>query len=195
MSGRKKVAVLISGRGSNMTALIKAAKEEKFPADISLVISNQPAARGLETARSHGIEALAIDHAEFTTREDFEQELHKTLLSRHIELVACAGFMRKLTASFTRNWEGRMINIHPSLLPKYKGLNTHQRALDAGDEEHGCTVHYVTAELDSGPVIMQASVPILKGDTADDLAARVLTEEHRIFPLALARVAKDLAGQ
>ncbi len=187
---RKRVAVLISGRGSNMNALIEAAKDADYPAQISLVISNRPAARGLDVARSENIAAVAIDHAGFESREDFEQELHKTLLDHDIEIIACAGFMRKLTASFTRKWEGRMINIHPSLLPKYKGLNTHQRALDAGDKEHGCTVHYVTAELDSGPNIMQATVPVLPGDMPDDLAARILVQEHRIFPLSLAEVAR-----
>ncbi len=195
MSGRIKTAVLISGRGSNMNTLIEAAGDADFPAEISLVIANRPAAKGLEIARAQEIEAIAIDHTGFDARETFEQELQKTLVDHEIELVVCAGFMRKLTASFTRNWEGRMINIHPSLLPRYKGLDTHQRALEAGDKEHGCTVHYVTAELDSGPVIMQASVPVLKGDTADDLAGRVLIEEHRIFPLALAKVAERLTGQ
>lgn len=178
-----------------MTALVEAAGSADYPAEIKLVISNRPDAKGLETAQSQGIKAIGIDHASFATREEFEQELHKMLLAHNIEIVVCAGFMRKLTASFTRKWEGRMINIHPSLLPKYKGLNTHQRALDAGDKEHGCTVHYVTAELDSGPVIMQARVPILDGDTADDLAARILVEEHRIFPLALAEVAQNLTSQ
>jgi len=189
---RKKTAVLISGRGSNMSALIEAAKDADYPAQISLVISNRPTAKGLEIARSEGITAIAIDHTEFETREAFEDELHKTLVEHDIEIIACAGFMRKLTASFTRKWEGRMINIHPSLLPKYKGLNTHQRALDAGDKEHGCTVHFVTAELDSGPNIMQASVPVMPGDTPDDLAARILVQEHRIFPLSLAKVADEM---
>ncbi len=178
-----------------MSTLVKAAQDSNYPAEISLVVSNRPLAKGLEIAATHGIKAVAIDHTKFENREAFEQELQKTLIAHNIEIVVCAGFMRKLTAWFTQNWEGRMINIHPSLLPKYKGLDTHQRALDAGDTEHGCTVHYVTAELDSGPVIMQASVPVLDGDTADDLAARILIEEHRIFPLALAKVANDLAGQ
>jgi len=178
-----------------MSTLIEAAQADDYPADIVLVVSNRPAAKGLEVARAQDIEAVALDHTEFETREAFEQKLHETLVDHAIELVVCAGFMRKLTASFTRNREGRMINIHPSLLPRYKGLNTHQRALDAGDKEHGCTVHYVTAELDSGPMIMQASVPICDGDTADVLAARVLAQEHRIFPLALAKVAQGLGGQ
>ena len=171
-----------------MTALIEAAKADDYPAEIVLVISNKPEAKGLDVARSENIAAIAIDHTEFDSREAFEDALHKTLLEHDIEIIACAGFMRKLTATFTRKWEGAMINIHPSLLPKYKGLNTHQRALEAGDTEHGCTVHYVTAELDSGPIIMQAKVPVLKGDTPDDLAARILLEEHRIFPLSLAKV-------
>lgn len=176
-----------------MTALVDTAQgEADFPADIALVISNRPDVLGLESARERGIEAIAIDHKHYQRREAFEDDLHKALSDRGIELVVCAGFMRKLTATFTRKWEGAMINIHPSLLPKYKGLHTHQRALDAGDKEHGCTVHYVTAELDSGPVIMQAKVPVLDGDTADDLAARILVEEHRIFPLSLAIAAKNL---
>lgn len=178
-----------------MSALIEASKQADYPVEISLVISNRPTAKGVEIAQSHNITAFAIDHTKFETREAFEQELHNALVSHNIEIIACAGFMRILTASFTQKWEGRMINIHPSLLPKYKGLNTHQRALDAGDAEHGCTVHYMSAELDSGPVIMQAKVPVLEGDSADDLAARILVEEHRIFPLALAQVAKDLTGQ
>ena len=177
-----------------MTALVDAAKKDaEFPAEIVLVISNRPDVLGLGSASKRGIEALAIDHKSYETREAFEDELHKALSDRGIELVVCAGFMRKLTATFTRKWEGAMINIHPSLLPKYKGLHTHQRALDAGDKEHGCTVHYVTAELDSGPIIMQAKVPVLDGDTADDLAARILVEEHRIFPLSLALAAKAIA--
>lgn len=190
-SGRKKVAVLISGRGSNMSALIDASKQADYPAEISLVISNRPTAKGIEIAQSHGITAFAIDHTEFETRDAFEQKLHNELVSHNIEIIACAGFMRILTASFTQKWQGRMINIHPSLLPKYKGLNTHQRALDAGDTEHGCTVHYMSAELDSGPVVMQAKVPVLEGDTADDLAARILVKEHEIFPLSLAKVARQ----
>jgi len=190
-ASRKKVAVLISGRGSNMSALIDAARSNDYPAEICLAISNRPEAKGLDVARDENIAAVAIDHKQFDTREAFEQKLHQTLLDHDIEIIACAGFMRKLTASFTLKWEGSMINIHPSLLPKYKGLNTHQRALEAGDKEHGCSVHYVTAELDSGPIIIQASVPVLAGDTPDDLALRVLKEEHRIFPLGLAKVAQS----
>jgi len=189
----KKVAVLISGRGSNMSALIKAAKADDYPAEIVLVISNKPCAKGLEVARSENIPAIAIDHTEFESREGFEDALHKALLDHDIEIVVLAGFMRKLTGSFTCKWEGAMINIHPSLLPKYKGLDTHQRALDAGDKEHGCTVHYVTAELDAGPIVMQAKIPVLEGDTPDDLAARILEQEHRIFPLSLAKVARSIS--
>lgn len=187
----KKVAVLISGRGSNMSALIDAAKSKDYPAKICLVISNRPDAKGLDVARDENIVAIAIDHRQFETREAFEQKLHQTLLDHRIEIITCAGFMRKLTASFTQKWEGSIINIHPSLLPKYKGLNTHQRALEAGDKEHGCSVHFITAELDAGPIIIQASVQVLDGDTPDDLALRVLKEEHRIFPLGLAKVARS----
>jgi len=176
-----------------MSALIEAAKDEDYQAEITLVVSNRPGAKGLEVARAENITALAIDHTAFNRREDFEAALHKTLVDHGIEIIACAGFMRILSASFTHKWEGRLINIHPSLLPKYKGLNTHQRALDAGDKEHGCTVHYMTAELDSGPIIMQAKVPVKEGDSADDLARRVLKEEHRIFPLSLAKACEQLS--
>lgn len=189
MSSRKKVAVLISGRGSNMSALIAAAGASDYPADIALVVSNRPEAAGLETAKAAGIAAETIDHKAFENREAFEAALDKLLVDHKIEIIACAGFMRKLTSSFTRKWEGRMINIHPSLLPKYKGLNTHARALEAGDKEHGCTVHYVTAELDSGPIIMQARVPVHADDTETTLAARVLEQEHKIYPPSLAKVA------
>ena len=178
-----------------MSALIEATKSPDYPAEVCLVISNRPDAKGLNVARSEGIAVVAIDHTQFEKREDFESLLQQILLDHNIEIVACAGFMRKLTASFTRNWEGSMINIHPSLLPKYKGLNTHARALEAGDKEHGCTVHFVTAELDSGPIIMQASVPVLADDTVDDLAARILIEEHQIFPLSLAKVARSHGQQ
>jgi phosphoribosylglycinamide formyltransferase-1 len=192
LSIRRKTAVFISGRGSNMTALIEAAKAADYPAEIKLVISNRPEAKGLETAKAEGITAIAIDHTDFDSREAFEDQLQETLLANDIELIALAGFMRKLTSSFTQKWQGRMINIHPSLLPKYKGLNTYQRAIDAGDSEHGATVHYVTGELDSGPHIVQAAVPIKAGDNADRLAARVLVQEHRIYPIALAKAANAL---
>ena len=193
MSGRKKVAVLISGRGSNMEALIEAARAADCPFEITAVISNNPGAGGLKTAQSAGIATAVIDHREFDTREAFEEVLYETLLVFAADLVACAGFMRIMTEGFTRRLEGRMLNIHPSLLPAYKGLHTHERALRDGVRLHGCTVHFVTADLDGGPIIIQGAVPVLSGDTADSLAARVLGVEHRIFPRALALVATGQA--
>ena len=193
MSGRKKVAVLISGRGSNMEALIEAARAADCPFEITAVISNNPGAGGLKTAREEGIATAVIDHREFETREAFEEVLYETLLVFAADLVACAGFMRIMTEGFTRRLEGRMLNIHPSLLPAYKGLHTHERALRDGVRLHGCTVHFVTADLDGGPIIIQGAVPVLSGDTADSLAARVLGVEHKIFPRALALVATGQA--
>ena len=193
MSGRKKVAVLISGRGSNMEALIEAARAADCPFEITAVISNNPGAGGLKTAREEGIATAVIDHREFETREAFEEVLYETLLVFAADLVACAGFMRIMTEGFTRRLEGRMLNIHPSLLPAYKGLHTHERALRDGVRLHGCTVHFVTADLDGGPIIIQGAVPVLSGDTADSLAARVLRVEHKIFPRALALVATGQA--
>ena len=193
MSGRKKVAVLISGRGSNMEALIEAARAAGCPFEITAVISNNPGAGGLKTAREEGIATAVIDHREFETREAFEEVLYETLLVFAADLVACAGFMRIMTEGFTRRLEGRMLNIHPSLLPAYKGLHTHERALRDGVRLHGCTVHFVTADLDGGPIIIQGAVPVLCGDTADSLAARVLRVEHKIFPRALALVATGQA--
>ncbi|MBA4227059.1 MAG: phosphoribosylglycinamide formyltransferase [Hyphomonas sp.] len=184
---RLKLAILISGRGSNMEALLKAAEDPAFPAMPKLVLSNRPEAKGLETAASAGIPTLAIDHKLYgKDREAFERELDKALTDAGIEIIALAGFMRVLTPWFVSRWEGRMINIHPSLLPKYKGLDTHQRAIDAGDAEAGCTVHWVSAGVDEGEIIAQAAIPILPGDTADSLAARLLPEEHRLYPRALA---------
>ena len=193
MSGRKKVAVLISGRGSNMEALIEAARAADCPFEITAVISNNPGAGGLKTAKDAGIATAVIDHREFDTREAFEEVLYETLLVFAADLVACAGFMRIMTEGFTRRLEGRMLNIHPSLLPAYKGLHTHERALRDGVRLHGCTVHFVTADLDGGPIIIQGAAPVLSGDTADRLAARVLRVEHKIFPRALALVATGQA--
>ena len=192
MSGdhkRKRVAVIISGRGSNMAALIDAAKAPAYPAEIALVASNNPAAAGLLKAKAMGIPTFAVSHKSFPDRESFDRSIHAELQQNGIELVALAGFMRVLSPWFCRQWEGRMINIHPSLLPKFKGVDTHRRALEAGDTEHGCTVHFVTPELDDGPIILQARVPVRPGDTPASLADRVLVEEHRIYPLALAKVA------
>jgi len=186
---RKRVCVLISGRGSNMEALIAAARRPECPYEIVGVISNRADAGGLETAAREGIATTVIEHGKFGSREEFEEVLHEALLAFGADLVACAGFMRIMTAGFTGRWEGRMLNIHPSLLPLYKGLRTHERALEDGVRIHGCTVHFVTADLDGGPIIIQAAVPVLPDDTPETLAARVLRMEHRIYPRALELVA------
>ena len=192
---RKRVAVLISGRGSNMAALVEAAKAADYPAEIALVASNKPDAEGLSFARQQGIATFAVSHKGFADRESFDRAIQAQLLENSIDLVALAGFMRVLSPWFCRQWAGRMINIHPSLLPEFKGVDTHQRALDAGVHEHGCSVHYVTPDLDDGPVILQARVPVLPDDDAITLAARVLKEEHRIYPLALALAATTEAAR
>jgi phosphoribosylglycinamide formyltransferase-1 len=187
----KRVAILISGRGSNMTALIKAAKEPDYPAEIALVLSNVPEAAGLARAREAGIATELIDHKPFgKDREAFDRQLDATLEAHHIDIVCLAGFMRVLGPWFVARWNGRLINIHPSLLPAFKGLHTHERALAAGAKEHGATVHLVVSELDSGPIIEQGSVPVLPDDTPGSLAARVLEVEHHIYPRALRRVAE-----
>lgn len=181
-----RLAILISGRGSNMEALINAAREPDYPASPVMVISNRPEAKGLETARNEGIEALAIDHKRFgKDREAFERELDTALRAAGAEIIALAGFMRVLTPWFVSRWKGRLINIHPSLLPKYPGLDTHARAIAAGDRTAGCTVHYVIEGVDQGEIIAQAEVPILEGDTPEVLAARILPVEHRLYPEAL----------
>lgn len=190
---RKRVAILISGRGSNMRALIEAAKDKNYPAEIVLVISNVADAGGLEFARKHNIPTEVLEHSKFPSREIFDNAMHVALNSANAEIVALAGFMRLLSPRFVENWRGRMINIHPSLLPSYKGLHTHKRAIEAGEKVHGCTVHFVTPELDDGPAILQAKVPVLPGDTEDTLAARVLEQEHRIYPEALRLVAEGKA--
>jgi phosphoribosylglycinamide formyltransferase-1 len=193
-AGKKRVAVLISGRGSNMVALIEAAKVEDYPAEIVLVVSNRPDAAGLARAREAGIETAIIDHLQFgEDRGSFEQALDAQLQQHHTDLVCLAGFMRLLTPSFVRLWSGRMLNIHPALLPQFKGLHTHRRALEAGVERHGATVHFVVPEMDSGPIVAQESVPVLEDDTEETLARRVLEVEHRIYPQALRLVAEGRA--
>ncbi len=188
---RKRVAILISGRGSNMVALIEAAKDAAYPAEIVLVISNEPAAEGLRRAEAAGIHTLVVDHRKFgKDREAFERALQHELQAQRIELVCLAGFMRILTSWFVRQWEGRLLNIHPALLPAFKGLDTHARALASGASEHGTTVHFVVPEMDSGPIIAQAAVPVRAGDTEAALAARVLEVEHHIYPQALRAVAE-----
>jgi phosphoribosylglycinamide formyltransferase 1 len=188
-SPRKTVAVLISGRGSNMAALIEAAEMPDYPARIALVLSNQADAGGLEIARNAGVQTAFLSQKSFATREEFDRAVHAVLIARKIEIVALAGFMRILSPWFCEQWKGRMINIHPSLLPLYKGVDTHKRVLAAGDKEHGCTVHFVTPELDDGQTILQARVPVLSHDDETSLAARVLAQEHEIYPKALALVA------
>jgi len=193
MKGRKRVAILISGRGSNMSALIEAARNPSYPAEIALVLSNRPDAPGLFRAREAGIPAEAVDHKAFGSRSDFEAALEARLEEHVIDIVALAGFMRLMTAAFVDRWAGRMINIHPALLPAFPGLATHERALETGVRIHGCTVHYVTPGMDEGPIIAQAAVPVLTGDSAVDLAARVLRAEHKLYPAALARVVRGEA--
>jgi phosphoribosylglycinamide formyltransferase 1 len=187
---KKRVAVLISGRGSNLMALIEAAKERSYPAEIALVLSNRPDAAGLAHARAQGIATAVVDHVPFgENREGFEHALADALERHSIDLVCLAGFMRLLTPWFVRRWQGRLINIHPALLPAFKGLNTHERALQAGAKVHGATVHFVVAEMDAGPIILQQSLRVHDTDDADTLAARVLELEHRIYPCALKLVA------
>ncbi|MBL8697379.1 MAG: phosphoribosylglycinamide formyltransferase [Alphaproteobacteria bacterium] len=182
---RRRVAVLISGRGSNMQALIEAARAEDFPAEIALVLSNRPDAAGLERAAAAGLRTETLDHKRFADRGAFERMLDERLRAHEVELVCLAGFMRLLTAGLVDAWRDRMINIHPSLLPAFPGLDTHARALEAGVRFTGCTVHVVRAEMDAGPIIAQAAVPVLPDDDEARLAARVLAAEHRLYPLAL----------
>jgi len=192
---RPRVAILISGRGSNMVSLVEAARAEGFPAEIALVLSNVPGVGGLDRAEAFGIATATVDHRAFNKdREAFERAMDEVLRVNQIDLVVLAGFMRIMTPWFVRRWEGRMINIHPSLLPLFKGTHTHAQALEAGVAEHGCSVHFVVPELDAGPVIMQAKVPILPGDDEDALAARVLVQEHLLYPRALAEVASGRAA-
>ena len=187
---RKRTAILISGRGSNMVSMVEASQAPDHPAKIALVLSNRPEAGGLERARGFGIATATVDHRAFKSdREAFERAMDEVLRVNQIELIALAGFMRIMTPWFVRRWEGRMINIHPSLLPLFKGTHTHRQALEAGVAEHGCSVHFVVPELDAGPVIAQARVPVLPGDDEDSLARRVLEQEHLLYPQALAQVA------
>ena len=188
---RKRVAVLISGRGSNMAALIEAAKDKTFPAEIVLVTSNRPDAGGLATARTAGIATVIVDHKAFgKDRPAFELALQAVLAKYRIDLMCLAGFMRLLSAEFVSQWQDRLINIHPALLPSFKGLDTHKRALEASAKIHGATVHFVVAEMDSGPIIAQGAVAVRDDDTEKTLGQRVLAVEHRIYPLALKLVAE-----
>ena len=182
------VAVLISGSGSNLQALIDAADADDYPAEIVRVISNNADAFGLKRAEESGIDTEVIRHKDFADRDSFDAALHAAILASGAHYVCLAGFMRILTPGFVKQWDGRMINIHPSLLPSFKGMHTHEEVLAAGVKIHGCTVHYVVPEMDSGPIIIQAAVPVMIGDTKETLAARVLRAEHVIYPLALARL-------
>ncbi|MGE3622472.1 MAG: phosphoribosylglycinamide formyltransferase [Bdellovibrionales bacterium] len=185
-----KTAILISGRGSNMKALIDAARQPGYPARIAVVVSNIRDAEGLAIARAAGIPIEVINHRSYLSREEFERELDAKLNQYGVQMVCLAGFMRILTSWFVDRWRDRLINIHPSLLPAYPGLDTHKRALEAGDKQAGCTVHFVRADVDHGPIIAQAAVPVEPGDTEETLAARVLKEEHRIYPQTLRMIAE-----
>jgi len=183
---RKRVAVLVSGRGSNMAALIEAAKDKTYPAEITVVVSNRPDAGGLLIARANGVATEIVDHTAYgKDRAAFEHALQAKLEKHRIDIVCLAGFMRLLTADFVKQWQQRIINIHPALLPAFKGLDTHRRALEAGVKVHGATVHFVVPEMDSGPIIAQAAVNVRPTESEENLAARVLKVEHQIYPLAL----------
>lgn len=186
---KKRVAILISGRGSNMMALVEAARAADYPAEIVAIVASRPDAAGLTWAKAQGLPTTAIDHKAYATREAFDEAVHAALVEARADLIALAGFMRIQSAAFVGKWEGRQINIHPSLLPLFKGLHPHKQALDAGVKIAGCTVHFVTEEMDSGPIIAQAAVRVLPGDTPDALAARILKAEHKLYPLALRLVA------
>ncbi len=190
---RLRTGVLISGRGSNMMALAEACADPAFPAEIVLVLSNEPGAAGLERAREFGIPTAVLDHRAFPDRAAFDAAVTARLEAAGVEFVCLAGFMRLLTAGFVGQWRDRLLNIHPSLLPAFRGLDTHGHALAAGVRLHGCTIHFVRPELDDGPIVMQAAVPVLPDDTAESLAARVLAQEHRLYPAALRLVAGGAA--
>ncbi|MCW2315353.1 phosphoribosylglycinamide formyltransferase-1 [Rhodoblastus acidophilus] len=190
---RQRTAVLISGRGSNMRSLVAAAKAEDFPAEVALVLSNVADAAGLDFARSEGIATKVVDHKAFDSRETFERAVQAVLEAHGIELVCLAGFMRLLSPWFVESWRDRMLNVHPALLPSYRGLHTHERALADGVKIHGATVHFVVPEMDAGPIIAQAAVAVRGDDTPQTLGARVLEQEHVIYPRALALVASGAA--
>jgi phosphoribosylglycinamide formyltransferase-1 len=181
----KNIVILISGRGSNMEAIVKACAAQKWPARIAAVISNRPGASGLLFAAEHGVATAVLDHKQFAERSAFDAELARLIESYQADVVVLAGFMRILSSEFVRRFEGRLLNIHPSLLPAFPGLHTHQRAIEAGCKVAGATVHFVTAELDHGPIVVQAAVPVLPDDTEATLAARVLVREHEIYPRAV----------
>ena len=191
MPDKAKVAVFVSGKGTNMAALLYASRLPDSPYEICLVASNDPHAEALTLAQTEGVATHALSHKGMV-RADHDAAMEKAALDASAQYIVLAGYMRILTSEFVKRWEGRMLNIHPSLLPKYKGLDTHQRALDAGDTEAGCTVHWVSPGVDDGEIIQQASLPILPGDTADSLAARLLPVEHQLYPEALAKACADI---
>lgn len=186
---KKRVGILISGRGSNMQALVKAMATTGFPAEPVVVVSNRSEAEGLAWAKERGLPTVAIDHRAYANRMAFEARLHQALLDHHVELICNAGFMRMLTGGFVERWKDRQLNIHPSLLPSFPGLDTHRRVLEQGVLITGCTVHFIRTEMDSGPIVAQAAVAVMPGDTEHSLAARVLSAEHKLYPLALRLVA------
>ena len=190
---KKRVGILISGRGTNMVSLAEAARAPDYPAEIVLVVSNRPNTPGIERAKALGLKTAVIDHKAFPSREAFDEAVEAALLGERVELVCQAGFMRIQSAAFATRWLGKQLNIHPSLLPLFKGLHPHQQALDAGVRISGCTVHFVTPELDAGPIIAQAAVPVLAGDTVAALEARILLAEHQLYPHALGLVASGAA--
>lgn len=188
-AAKKRVGILISGRGSNMMSLIEASNAPGYPAQIAIVISNRPEAAGLARARDAGIEAIGLDHRAFTTRDAFDEAMHAALMTARVEIVCSAGFMRILSSRFVERWRDRLLNIHPSLLPLFKGLHPQRQALEAGVKISGCSVHFVRPEMDSGPIVAQAAVPVLEGDTEATLEARILQAEHVLYPSALRLVA------
>lgn len=190
---KKRVAILISGRGSNMMALVEAARAPGYPAEIVSIIASRLDAAGVAWAKAQGLPTVALDHKSYATREAFDDAVHAALTEARVDLIALAGFMRIQSAAFVRKWQGRQLNVHPSLLPLFKGLHPHKQALDAGVKISGCSVHFVTEEMDSGPIVAQAAVPVLDGDTPETLAARILVAEHKLYPHALALVASGRA--
>ncbi len=190
---KKRVGILISGRGSNMMALVEAARAPDYPAEIATVISSRPDAPGLAWAKAQKLHAQALDHKAYASREAFDEAIHAALTAAGVELVALAGFMRIQSPAFVAKWAGRQLNIHPSLLPLFKGLHPHKQAIDAGVKVSGCTVHFVTEEMDAGPIVAQAAVPVLDTDTPETLAKRILVAEHKLYPIALALVASGRA--
>jgi len=192
---KPNIVILISGRGSNMMSIVNAVNDDSLDVNVAAIISNRPDAAGLEFAQQQGIQSLVVDHKDFDSREQFDQALAKEIDQFSPDIVVLAGFMRILTAEFVNHYAGKLINIHPSLLPKFKGLNTHQRAIASGEKEHGASVHLVTPELDDGPVILQARVPVLEGDDASSLAARVLEQEHQLYPDAINKLITETFTQ